>query len=179
MKGYVYLFHSEGTNYYKIGKTAENPRKRMGNLQSGNPFTLRMIDTVLVDDMDEKESAMHEQFKPYRRIGEWFEFKDIDPVLVALHGGEKHSEYREVVAALWGIDESVSGIRDEIEELRNMLDISIGKLIESIDYLKEPISDGPFIFDDDDESVITDDQEPIKVVDFSRGRVSEGGNWVI
>ena len=150
MRGYVYLFHSEGTDYYKIGKTSENPRKRMAALQSGNPFTLRMIDAVMVDDMNAKESAMHEQFKAYRRNGEWFEFKDIEPVLIVLHGGEQRNAYHEVVTALWGIDESVSGLRDEIAELRYMLEDKLGQLITSIDLLREP--NGPYVYSDDTDS---------------------------
>lgn len=177
MRGYVYLFHSEGTNYYKIGKTADNPRKRMANLQSGNPFTLRMIDTALVDDMNAKESAMHEQFKAYRRNGEWFEFKDIEPVLIVLHGGEKRSEHHEVVTALWGIDESVSNLRDEIEELRHVIESGFDKLVQSIDLLREPTG-GPFIFEDDDGNIISDDNEIIEVTGYTSGRQS-GWDWVI
>lgn len=76
-QSYVYLIGSDGFRPVKIG--TGNPSKRLGELQIGNPFPLKILwqtpgGAVL-------ETALHHRFNMWRHSGEWFDFPDgVDPV---------------------------------------------------------------------------------------------------
>ncbi|UKP00970.1 GIY-YIG nuclease family protein [Nostoc sp. UHCC 0870] len=74
-QGYVYLIHAEGTNRYKIGRSV-NPVTRLEQLKAQSPYPLRIIDSFWTPDAINDEKYFHEQYKEYRRFGEWFEFSD-------------------------------------------------------------------------------------------------------
>ena len=76
---YVY-FITDGHGHIKIGK-ADDTGKRIRELQTGNPYKLSFLLTVMLDsitDAFELEQRLHSKFAQYRMEGEWFE---AEPVL--------------------------------------------------------------------------------------------------
>lgn len=59
--------------YFKIGQAAD-PRRRLGELQTGNPCELDLFAVFPVEDMDAIESSFHEVFNSLCVRGEWFKF---------------------------------------------------------------------------------------------------------
>ena len=68
----IYLIHAEDTKRYKIGTTSHSIEKRLNELQTGCPFKLRPVLSVVGDKY--QETKIHDEFKKYRKQGEWFEF---------------------------------------------------------------------------------------------------------
>lgn len=66
---YVYFIHAEGTSAIKIG-IADDPVKRLMNLQVGNQHNLKLITCMRANP--EIECAMHEKFRQSNIRGEWF-----------------------------------------------------------------------------------------------------------
>jgi hypothetical protein len=77
-QGYVYLIHAEGTNRYKIGRSV-NPVARFEQLKVQSPYPLRIINSFWTPDAINDEKSFHEQYKKYRRFGEWFELNNYSP----------------------------------------------------------------------------------------------------
>ena len=84
--------------YTKIGYSYE-PDKRLKELQTGNPFPLRLVKVVNGDYGD--EGKIHRSLSLYRLNGEWFDFKCFDDdILDFLLEGDcgaalkKKSEYK-------------------------------------------------------------------------------------
>ncbi len=77
----IYIIRMEGTNYHKIG-IAENPKKRLSTLASGNPIQLKLIASFSTDEhtafcWDEREEAeIHTELEAYRVRGEWFDLTE-------------------------------------------------------------------------------------------------------
>lgn len=70
---YVY-FITDGQGHIKIGK-ADDTYKRIKELQTGNPYKLSFLLTVMLDsvsDTFELEQELHSKFSQYRMEGEWF-----------------------------------------------------------------------------------------------------------
>lgn len=61
--------------FYKIG-VADNVKTRMADLQTSNPFELRVIATRCVEKAFAVESKLHNDYKPFRVRGEWFELTE-------------------------------------------------------------------------------------------------------
>lgn len=78
MSGYVYLLKAEGTPYYKIGFSADNPWRREKELQTGSPFTLEMFFYVGVDSPKDAELALHQDLWECHHQGEWYSLTDED-----------------------------------------------------------------------------------------------------
>lgn len=74
-QGYIYLIHMDNTTFYKIGMSLE-PAIRLRTLQTGNPSSLEIVNTQIVEDMRNSEMALHRQFEAHRvsnaRVREWF-----------------------------------------------------------------------------------------------------------
>lgn len=70
-QGFVYLMRCGW--HHKIGKT-KNVRRRLAQIQTGNPYKVELIHSIPCDDMAEVESALHKHFAQWRTNGEWFEF---------------------------------------------------------------------------------------------------------
>lgn len=70
--GYLYLFHMEGTPYYKIGATADDVGKRLRTIQVCNPFKIVIVHTRQCDNMHVVEKFMHAKFCDKNPSGEWF-----------------------------------------------------------------------------------------------------------
>lgn len=72
---YVYIIKSG--DLYKIGK-AENPKKRLKSLQTGNPIELELQYTKKSQKSLELETKLHNHklIKEFRIRGEWFKLPD-------------------------------------------------------------------------------------------------------
>ena len=77
MKGFVYVIGSDDFPFVKIGHTT-NVKKRLCQLQSGNPFTLKVLATR--EGTWALEQLIHRSYAFQRIRGEWFDFGGDDPV---------------------------------------------------------------------------------------------------
>ena len=78
MYSYVY-FITDGHGHIKIGK-ADDVVSRLNELQTGNPFKLHTLLSIIVNSKREAfnlELSLHKKFKEYRLEGEWFEEKPV------------------------------------------------------------------------------------------------------
>lgn len=71
--GFIYLLKS-GV-FYKIGKTTDL-KKRFHQIKLQLPFSVELVRSCKVPDMNEMESHYHGAFSEQRRNGEWFELTD-------------------------------------------------------------------------------------------------------
>lgn len=71
-RGYVYILHCIGTNFYKIGVSQHSPEGRLATLQVGNPYELQMSHCVKLEDYGAVENQLHGTFESKRIRGEWF-----------------------------------------------------------------------------------------------------------
>lgn len=84
---YLYLFENS-LGLYKIGYTADHPRKRLKTLQAqGGDQNMRAISWLLLHDARETESLLHKLFAARRRVGEWFALTDRGADALAMHIG--------------------------------------------------------------------------------------------
>lgn len=67
--GFIYILKVEGS-YHKVGKTINLERRlvQYKNL----PWTVHLVASVHVDDIDEAEARIHKLFADVRVKGEWF-----------------------------------------------------------------------------------------------------------
>jgi hypothetical protein len=70
--GYMYFIRSGDTNRFKIGITKRHPKKRMVNLQTGNPELLTLHRYIKCGDSRAYEAYLHECFKEKNIRGEWY-----------------------------------------------------------------------------------------------------------
>jgi len=101
----VYLITDEWLSYFKIG-VAENPHRRLRELQIGNPkkLIIQLLVWFPTRDMARAvERAMHERFAEFNTSGEWFdgsEFNFAFPelasfgIFVRAGGGARESPLR-------------------------------------------------------------------------------------
>ena len=68
--GYVYLLKSE-VGHYKIGCT-NNPQNRLKTFGVKLPFRVEFVCLIKTDDMEIKETELHDRFQSNRLDGEWF-----------------------------------------------------------------------------------------------------------
>ena len=82
--GKIYLIESKknGCVEYKIGITSRSITKRLHQMQTGNPATLKIINHYETDNYEKLEVVLHNLYKRYNVRGEWFSDKiDIDNFL--------------------------------------------------------------------------------------------------
>lgn len=73
-KGYVYLIGNWDTpNFYKIGVTRGDIKKRIKELQTGNPSELWHVEYHETDYPFFVEKQLHFKFREKHVEGEWFE----------------------------------------------------------------------------------------------------------
>lgn len=82
LRGYVYIIKCN--EFYKIGSSRDGVDGRLKAMQTGNPYKLRLILKIKIDNYPKAELMLHEHFKDKRRLGEWFELNDKD--LKSLNG---------------------------------------------------------------------------------------------
>tara|TARA_B100000085_G_C18500857_1_gene495419 strand:- start:895 stop:1200 length:306 start_codon:yes stop_codon:yes gene_type:complete len=67
----LYIIQSDVTGMIKIGRS-KNPRKRLKQLQTGNPNKLKLI--AAFEGQGWREKIIHERLSRYRLEGEWFSY---------------------------------------------------------------------------------------------------------
>jgi len=70
----------------KIGWTSGDPIARVRALQTGNPYPLHLVGSV-VGTM-KMEAAAHERFDEYRMAGEWFNMNPFDALMWLTYEGQ-------------------------------------------------------------------------------------------
>lgn len=75
-KKQVYVIQHE-LGPVKIG-IADDPEQRLGELQVGSPFELRLRQTKTPRDAEKVERYLHQRFKKYHMRGEWFDIPQED-----------------------------------------------------------------------------------------------------
>jgi hypothetical protein len=86
---YVYFIESESLGMVKIG-LADNPRRRLRELQVGSPDKLNLRGVLLLDDAPGYEASMHLRFAEERSHGEWFRKTDrLEEFMVGLMDPEE------------------------------------------------------------------------------------------
>ncbi len=66
---FIYLIACH--DFVKVG-IADNPKFRLGSLQVGCPYDLKMLATFRVSNCMEAEARLHAIWKRYEIRGEWF-----------------------------------------------------------------------------------------------------------
>ena len=69
-----HLYFIRCGDYVKIGRTT-NVHKRLGQLKAMNPYKLTLIRSI--EGAGPREHEVHEKFKQYHHIGEWFIYEGI------------------------------------------------------------------------------------------------------
>ena len=75
MTGYIYLINCN--DLYKIGIAADF-ETRLADLQTGNPYPLKMILNYQFKNPRAIETVLHDRFENVRVLGEWFRLTDPD-----------------------------------------------------------------------------------------------------
>jgi len=70
MNGFVYLMKDK--DYYKVGHT-KRLDVRKEQLQTGNPNEIIIINSYLCKNYKKAEYILHQKYKEYRVINEWFD----------------------------------------------------------------------------------------------------------
>ncbi len=76
-KDSLYIIQSDLTGMIKIGRS-KYPKKRLKQLQTGNPNKLKIIATF--DNEGWKEKILHERLKNFRLEGEWFSYECVGSI---------------------------------------------------------------------------------------------------
>jgi len=76
--GFIYLLNMVGTDYYKIGITKRDLKKRINELQTGCPDKIELINHFECTYYYKVESWLHRIYKNKRLNGEWFILDDAD-----------------------------------------------------------------------------------------------------
>lgn len=81
---YVYLVRA-GEGRYKVG-VANNIRKRVAAIQTGNSHLIEVVTAKIIDKAYEAESTIHKRFKLMRTNGgkEWFDLQPEDVIEIAI-----------------------------------------------------------------------------------------------
>lgn len=83
-KGFVYFLYCPAINqkYHlvKIGQTKNDVTKRIQQLQTGNPFTIKVFAVIHVDGYKQIEKELHAKYKSRKYNNEWFHltFEEIE-----------------------------------------------------------------------------------------------------
>lgn len=70
--GYIYLILGSD-DFYKIGRSKLNPEQRIKKLQTGNSTELQLIFTYITDNDILLERMLHNRFKQFNVLNEWFD----------------------------------------------------------------------------------------------------------
>ena len=79
---YLYFIQSSKTGEIKIGRS-KHPQRRLKNLQTGNPHTLRIIASL--EGLGWREKELHEELKRWRKSGEWFSYECVGSIPVEIY----------------------------------------------------------------------------------------------
>ena len=78
----LYFIQSSKTGEIKIGRS-KHPQKRLKNLQTGNPNTLKII--ISLEGLGWREKELHETLKRWRGSGEWFSYDCVGSIPVEIY----------------------------------------------------------------------------------------------
>lgn len=80
----IYLANQDGTTLYKIGVTKKDPKVRLLELQTGNPFPLVLIESFQTNFNYKLESALHAYYSTNNVQSEWFElsYEQVDAFII-------------------------------------------------------------------------------------------------
>ena len=95
MKVFVYVIGRE-QGPVKVG-ISQNPEKRLGAIQSGCPFRVKVLHKSPARDLRHAyshEQIFHEIYAPKRLVGEWFNL-DADLAIEGVETGFQIEEYLE------------------------------------------------------------------------------------
>lgn len=70
-KGYIYLLHLEGFDFYKIGISQCVPSRKKA-IQTLVPFEIKTVKTIYIEGYKDIEKNIHKALKEYKYKGEWF-----------------------------------------------------------------------------------------------------------
>lgn len=68
---YVYFIQADENGPIKIGFTSDDPKKRLSQLQTANPATLKLLGAICGTTAKERE--LHTALAEWRMQGEWFQ----------------------------------------------------------------------------------------------------------
>ena len=71
MRDDKYLYAMQCKEYVKFG-VSKNPLARIKELQTGNPFEIKLLLRVEYENFYQIEKQIHEYFDTKRGLGEWF-----------------------------------------------------------------------------------------------------------
>jgi hypothetical protein len=81
MAGYIYLLCEWGVDLrYKIGRSKNDPYKRLKNLSTGNSFEITVVNYYHCENYCKVEKWLHNQYRNKRTEGgsEWFTLSEFD-----------------------------------------------------------------------------------------------------
>ena len=103
---WVYLIHSVGTTYYKIG-IARSIKNRLHQMQTGNPHELKVVAKTRHSNAFVFEQQLHTICQNNKKRGEWFELDDYELTHIKLLFLQKESSYDFSVARdIWNSDQT-------------------------------------------------------------------------
>lgn len=123
---YVYVI--ECASMYKIGK-ADNVEERFKQLQTGNPFPMKIIkvyQTYLAHDL---ETYIHRRLKEYRQKGEWFTLfgiEQVDSIVDEFNNSLETQMLLEEIKADEEKNKRILKMREQIKEILGM-NVSVPK----------------------------------------------------
>lgn len=74
--GYIYILKLKGFDIYKIG-VSSNPERRINDIDSANPFGVKVLCLLYFKNAYELEECIHDSFKRKALRKEWFKFDEI------------------------------------------------------------------------------------------------------
>lgn len=113
---YVYFFKIKDQPMFKIGITSIHPEARLKDVQTGNPYVVYVHKYVFCGRMAASvESRLHERFKEYRQMGEWFHIEEsvIDKIIANIELVFKRDNNDEDSSLL----DEMEYLSDQIEKL--------------------------------------------------------------
>jgi hypothetical protein len=90
---YLYLIQQKGSNYFKVGISG-NVKRRLENLQSGNPHKLYIVRYWKISNRI-IETLVHNVLAEYHVHLEWFDIDDIVKVLALIEEVIKRYDHRD------------------------------------------------------------------------------------
>lgn len=74
-RGMVYCVECQG--YYKFGVTSKSMKRRLVNLQTGNPFNIKLIWVARSNQIRKYERQIHKIIRGSHHRGEWYDIPQI------------------------------------------------------------------------------------------------------
>jgi hypothetical protein len=79
---HLYFIQSDVTGSIKIGRS-NNPKRRLGDLQTGNPRKIKLISVI--EGKGHLEKKLHESLKDFKLRLEWFDYKCVGSIPAVIY----------------------------------------------------------------------------------------------